>query len=500
VPHVPPRPTVSADDLRALCLVRAFEQVDRDGLILSGLERERASRRALLEPEQVTDPAGRATFLVRRAQELAALSGERASSASALLAASRADLPALGLALAALAVGLATNAQQGRRISVLAFPLLGALLWNLAVYAALLVQAARGARATASAPARGLVLRSARALISSRLRRRLLPARAETAALEVGAAGVFAELWLSSASALIGARLRRALHLAAALLVAGMVAGMYLRGLVLEYRATWESTFLGERAVQTVTDIVLGPARALSGIATPPLASLRAPASADAAPWIHLWALTALIVVILPRLLLWGLDTLRSRSLARALPLDLEEPYYRRLLAPVGAGVRVELAPYATRLTPRAGEVLRELAHDLFGARADVVQRAALDYGSPADVLTLEGAGACAVLVFNLAQTPELEVQARFLGELSARLSASQRLLVVIDGGAYAERLGADTAAQTRLAERRRTWDRAAREAQLPVLHLDLSAPLDEDALARAGAALWTASARARVP
>ena len=272
---------------------------------------------------------------------------------------------------------------------------------------------------------------------------------------------------------------------------------MYLRGLVVEYRATWESTFLGDAAAEALVGLVLAPARALSGIAMPPLAPLRWPESGEAAPWIHLWAWTALLFVIAPRTLLWLIETARVARLSWALPLDLEAPYYRRLLAAQGgAGQHVEVAAYAGTLGPRAYERLRELLHDLLGARAEVTQRAAVEYGTEAESLAPAREDACLVLVFALAQTPELEVQVRLLEELRASLRPGQRLLVVVDSAGYLERLGAGEEARARLAERRRAWDRATRETQLAVLHLDLGSAPDDDALVRAGEALWTAGGR----
>jgi hypothetical protein len=270
---------------------------------------------------------------------------------------------------------------------------------------------------------------------------------------------------------------------------------MYLRGIAFEYRAQWESTFLGEGAAEALLATLLGPASRLSGIELPDLDGLRASeGSGPAAPWIHLWAITAGLFVAAPRLALASFDALRAGALARGLPLDLDEAYWRRLRGPGGgAGVRVLVAPYGAGLAPRAADRLRLLLHDLLGARAEIVQAEPLPYGAEADALEVPDAQACLVVVFGLAQTPELEVHGRLLGDLRAHLASGGRLLAVVDGGSYAQRLGEGAAARERLAERRRAWDRAAREAQLTLLHLDLSVGLDEGALERAEAALWTA-------
>jgi hypothetical protein len=375
-------------------------------------------------------------------------------------------------------------------------------VWNLAVYAFLLVAWLRGlgrSDLTAARPV-GLVRRLVQSRLGARLVRLLPGDGARTAITQVGAR--FADLWVAAARPLLAARVRVVLHLSAAALVLGLVAGMYLRGIAFEYRAQWESTFLGEEAAQSLLAILLGPASRLSGIELPALAGIGAfEGSPDggggpAAPWIHLWAITAALFVLLPRLALAGFDAVRAQRLARALPLDLSEPYWRRLQAPGGPGQRALVVPYGAALAPRAADRLRLLLHDVLGARAEIVQAEALAYGAEAEALETSGDSGCLVLVFSLAQTPELEVHARLLSELRAGAAGGARMLVVVDGSSYSERLGDSAAARERLAERRRAWERAAREAGLDVLHAELSAGAPEDLLERAEAALWTAPER----
>ncbi len=142
-------------------------------------------------------------------------------------------------------------------------------------------------------------------------------------------------LWARHAAPLTGARLALLLHTAAAGLALGLVVGLYLRGLVLDYRAGWQSTFLDAATVQRVLGWLLQPASALTGIAVPDVAPLRvgpgADASATAAPWIHLLATTLALAVLLPRLLLAWRASARARNLARHFPLALDTPYFESL-------------------------------------------------------------------------------------------------------------------------------------------------------------------------
>ena len=65
--------------------------------------------------------------------------------------------------------------------------------------------------------------------------------------------------WARVAAPLYAARAARILHLAAAALALGVIAGLYVRGLAFEYRATWESTFLDPAQVRALLAAALAP-------------------------------------------------------------------------------------------------------------------------------------------------------------------------------------------------------------------------------------------------
>ena len=86
----------------------------------------------------------------------------------------------------------------------------------------------------------------------------------------------FAALWLERSRGLATRRAETLLHAAAAALALGLIAGLYLRGLVFDYRAGWESTFLTPEAAHAVVSTLLAPAARLSGIALPDVAAFAA--------------------------------------------------------------------------------------------------------------------------------------------------------------------------------------------------------------------------------
>ena len=119
----------------------------------------------------------------------------------------------------------------------------------------------------------------------------------------------FAAQWGELSRPLLFLRAKRLLHLAAALLAIGLIIGLYVRGIVFRYEAGWESTFLGPRSAYALVSALYGPASAASGIpygSVGEIAELRWTATGgggDAAPWIHLIAITAVLYIVLPRLL-----------------------------------------------------------------------------------------------------------------------------------------------------------------------------------------------------
>src|SRR5690606_4893240 len=401
----------------------------------------------------------------------------RHSALRAALAAVRLRLPGWPVLLVTVAAGFTADALGSeRRINLLAFPLLVLLLWNLAMYALGLVGPLLAGRERAA----GLAQAVARAG-GWLARRRIAGAAPDEARWLAASLRRFAALWSAQAAPLLAARVRRLLHLGALGFAAGIVAGMYVRGLAFEYRASWESTFLDPPQVARLLGVVLGPAAsgldllrpdarppATSLLAEPSIAALRAPGSGPAATWIHLWALTAGAAIGVPRALLATRESLRARRLAARLAPPLDEPYFLRLRAPErGAGVHVEVIPYSHKLAPASQDALLELLHELFGNRARIAVREPLAYGDEAPPAP-EGPAHARVVVFNLAQSPEEEVHGVFLHALRAAreaLSPPPALLVLLDEEPYRARV--DAAGAERLAQRRRAWARVGRAADL---------------------------------
>lgn len=342
--------------------------------------------------------------------------------------------PGFWLALPAAFLGLSgAGLAAGNDLNVLAPPLLGLLLWQLAVYALLALRATKGAAPGDSGRLTPLALR--------------LPG--PWTGLDGPAAGRLAERWLRVAGTIVARRLAAALHLAAAALALGAVAGLYLDGLATAYQARWESTFLGPDSVALLVRTVLGPASALTGIALPDAEGFAAlgDEGLPAAPWIHLWATTLLLSTVVPRLLL---ATLATRA-GHGRPTLEEDPWLRRQLALLrGRTLAVTVQPLGYRPAARSHERLAEALLDAFGAHLLADRREPLPWdaeATPPDAMAEE-----LVVMVSAAQTPEEEVH----GPLLDGLAGGRPLLVAVDVEAYgadARRRASRIAAWTRLAE-----------------------------------------------
>lgn len=520
---------MNEDDARAVLLLGAFE---RQGALHAD-DAHWAGREARRQTGEAASPA---QWLVRRARLGLGRLAERDATLKPVLAGAlrpAGRLPVLLALVAAFALGLGADALgPGRHVNLLALPLLGLLAWNLAVYLLLagggllrlLRRAGPGDAAGDAAPweawhagqrpvAAGLRRWLLQQLAGAQRQLVKLAATPEAAAARVPLLGTvspqrqqralaaFAADWAAYTAPVTAWRGAALLHGAAALLALGLLAGLYARGLVLGYRAGWDSTFLGAEQVQLLLQWLLGPASLLAGLPLPDAAGLEGLRLADgggggegAAPWIHRWALTVVVLVVLPRLALAAWALWRARQLARRLPVP-DDPALQHLLQAQQPDSRpVAVLPYNYRLDAarraalgpalagwlgpglrcRLQPVLAMGAEDrpeewLPAALAAVPAQSADADGTPLGWFSDRGnaSGGAAppmllVLLFPLAATPERESHGAVVQALQKALAAvpqpRPQLRVAVDESGYRQRLaGAD--AQQRLAQRRAAWE-----------------------------------------
>lgn len=467
---------MNESDARSALLLRACETTPHDSIHWTENDRAWATQAA----QRVEGEHASADSLIARRARLGVerLCSRDAAALRALRAVTWRPWIGWVLALLALAAGVATDAlAHARSINVLAPPLLAVLAWNLTVYLLLALRAA--ACLAGSAPRQPGPLRR----WGARITHALASARRGASSPIAG----FLQAWTAASAPLTLSRVTRILHMAALAFAAGALLGIYLRGFAFEYRAGWESTFLDAGTVHRIIATVLGPASRISGIALPDaagIAALRLPASTgeNAARWIHLYALTVSLFVILPRALLALWHFARERRLAARFPLPLDEGYFQAIVrAHRGEAALVHVVPYSYRPGPQAALGLNALMVQAYGVRVLLTIAPVVPFGGEDtldDALFPAQPAALVALLFSLTATPEQENHSAFIDTVAQRLPLAVPLAVIVDESAFRQHFGVrDTAAapaNARLDERREAWRRMLAANGREALFVDL--------------------------
>jgi hypothetical protein len=272
-----------------------------------------------------------------------------------------------GLLVLAFALGVILSLLDGGRgINIFAPPLVALIAWNLLAYVLMLGRTRRGGASLSSAggPANPTATPAAPVVspvapswfgrfyarwVRQRLESLLGHSTRFNAPLAPGLRR-FAADWFDIAQPLFFLRARRLLHLAAALMALGLVAGYYFRAFVLRSAAGWEGgRFLMAETTHVLLTALYGPASLLSGIPIPAaqeIAKLRwsapsLPGVGEPATWVHLIAWTAALYIVLPRLIATGVTTLSLWQLSRRFTLPSGVAgYVRTLLAAARHGAQ----------------------------------------------------------------------------------------------------------------------------------------------------------------
>ena len=485
---------MTEDDARRIELVRAVELEDREAGLLTREDREQADHCARAASGSLKGRRFEQVFIAARADFAAARVISRHKWLADLLKRSRwhgwigVIVPLVALGVGALANEFGTD----KRMDLIAVPLLGTIAWNIFVYFWIVVAGLAGrakGRQAAADPLAALLAR-----IGSFGRRD----PTEGTATE-RAAALFGARWTELTAPLNAARAVRTLHLSAALFATGLIGGIYIRALVIEYRAGWESTFLGPEAVRAILSAVLGPASWLSGVAIPPLPIISAmrwtgaeTGGVNAAPWIHLYTLTLAGLVIAPRLLLAGWQGMAGFRLARNLPVAGREDFYiRRVLRASGASPgRARVTPYAYHPGEETRRRLAAALQAVLGDGADVRFDEPIGYGAEehwAATHSPDPADDYHLLFFTLSSTPEAENHGQLassLAQMRAHAGQGQIIGALVDESPYRVHFAGQTGLDERVATRLEGWRTVLAPAGILPIGVDLS-NLENDALAK---------------
>ena len=488
------------EDARNFLLVRAIESEDTSEALLTREDRQAATAAALADTGLAGRRGDQRFLATRSAFALTRLTARFPAIAHAARATRWPSWVNWAIPLAAFAIGIATNEiDGGKRLNIIAFPLFGVIAWNLAVYVLIALHAAgrlvtrRGQGDTPSWTTR------LAARIAGVARRYQDPHQPVGRAI-----ARFAREWSNYAGALTYARASRVLHLAAAALAAGILAGMYLRALGIEYRAGWESTFIGAETLHWLLGGLLAPATMLTGIAVPDATGLAAlrwglPANGEnAGPWIHLFATTAALFVIVPRLVLAAWSAVSAARLGHFFAVPGREDFYvRRLLRDAaGGGNRVRVVPYG--FTPPDGQrrVLDRMLTATFGDGTRISTDPAIAYGEEEEWLgrtSPREEDDYLMILFNLASTPEAENQGALVAGVKKSLDerhGGTGFAVILDETAYRQRLAGQAGAEDRIETRRLAWERMLAPSVAKPIGVDLGDEASPEQIRRLEVAL----------
>lgn len=467
-------------DARRMLLVRAIEQSDSQAGLLTQDDRSHIGAAAQFEPPgSRPGPAG---FIARRAALALERLGPRYPVVAKVEGLARwprwIEPPLLVFALGFGWAG--TTIFELKQLNLINTPLLAALLWNAVVYLVIITMLLRRLISDRAAPEkRGPVAYVIDRAMTPRLKLRAQPVLAAALAR-------FTSDWLSIAAPLNAARVHRGLHLAAAAVGTGIILGIYTAGLNVAYRAGWESSILSVETVHRGLQLVFGAASQLTGIELPTLAQLQAlnfergSPGERAEPWMHLIAVTALLFIVVPRLVLAGVHAARAAQLRRGLRVPGKEDFYVRTLLRTAAGssASVRVIPYSYSVSDETIDRLRRLVTRVLGERTQLTVEASIPYGGEDEWLSSAGSALDSedhiIVLFNLSATPEAENHGALVLGLRDRLKTSgAAVAVVLDETNMRRNLGVQ--GEARVVSRRTAWQAMLHVHAVDPVALDLS-------------------------
>ena len=421
-------------DVRHLLLAQSVEESDSNETVLPDAERELASNAAGAPLAESASEKKQQTFLILRAERVVSFLEPRFPSIAAAVKGAplgRFRLFSLGVIIAALIVGFLTN-ELGLpgKINILSFPLIGIVLWNFVIYLreifGLFCSKKEGAT-NVGALGRWLVANpfSEKQNADDKTSDEPVEIRQSVA--------LFRKNWFRALITVMTARVKSLLHCAAALLAAAAIGGMYVKGLANEYNAVWASTFFTAEMLLPFLKGVLGPASAVSGIALPNLDQLVAMKNSptnegeNAARWIHLYAVTMGIFVILPRLVLAFVWKGRSKLSEKIIPFRSYAPaFFDRLLAvSMGDALKIAVLPYAHNPSATMRQKIEKDAEDIIGGAVTLEWLEPIAFGEE-EGFSFEGWPADLIVAFNFASTPENETHGALLKNIEQSVRESE--------------------------------------------------------------------------
>ncbi len=497
---------MNESDARKVLFVRALESGDPAGLVLPKADRLIATRKAqrpevvISEDKSTPRPLNQKeeSFFVRRAESLIQTLKQCCPDARLDLGEMqwKGWITALLFGLAFFLGFLANEFESGKRLNLLAFPVMGMLIWNFAVYGYIGFLQIRGTiKRDSSVVFNGPIINALSRMATRHLKRNRVTS--DRTSILNRCFQNFTLEWTRLSSLIYKNQVTRVMHVCAVLFAVGIIGGMYIRGVTTEYYAGWESTFLEPETVQKIMGTVLMPAAHLTGQQLPTLERIKAIQWRDrrvgenAAEWIHLLAKTIFLFIVLPRGFLFFIALKRERRLRSHFPIpSAEDSYFRGLLtARAGEREHILVIPYTIELTDKQMEVMRSLIDQSFGWKTQIEFHDSIPYDSE-DTLFTEVVGRTMasteylIILFNLSSTPEYEIHGAFVKSLKEAISmdnSTKHLIITIDESYFVSRFSRQENGKERVESRKKLWENTVSTDTLKPIFINLHNPDVDD-------------------
>ncbi len=458
-------------DVRKILLLHALETSEDGEIAFSDSEKTRAASDAGAPLVKSADTRRQDVFLADRADALLEVISPKhgiiEEKLSGDLTGKRFGIFAAAIFVLAVIIGFLTN-ELGpeKRINILAFPLLGILLWNLIVYVReLWLVFCPMDKLFSGGPLNWISEFFVRAGKSISVEEDEVGSGIQLAIRK------FEAEWNRLILPLWGSRTKVVLHVTAILLAGSAIAGMYVNGLANEYLAVWESTFFSDgEQLQPFLNTVLGPASAISGDPLPDASALNkirwtsengtGTTGENAARWIHWYAITIGIFILIPRLVFAAIWQVRSISYSNRIPYQqVDSRYFDHLLSvSTGTSKELKLVSYAHRATGESQVKIHRALEDWYQRPVVITSSEFLEFGDEDDAkekIPRDREGV--LLLLNFAATPERETH---LSVIRAFLEEDEEgpVTVLLDADSFDRKNSSFSDGEERKEERLNSW------------------------------------------
>ncbi len=493
-------------DARKVLFVRAVEMGDPAGSVLPRADRLIATRKAK-RPEVVISEANSTprplnkeeeSFFLRRAELLIQTLKKRCPDYQIDLKGIqwKGWFTALFFILAFFSGFIANEFESGRRLNLLAFPVMGMLIWNFAAYGYIgfsYIQSIFNKNSTIIFKGPIINILSS---MATRQRHRNRVSNEPSSILNRCFRDFTLE-WSRLSSRIYKNHAARVMHVCAVLFAVGIIGGMYMRGVTTEYYAGWESTFLEPETVQKLMKSIFMPAAMLTGQPLPTLERIKdiqwkeLQVGENAAGWIHLFSKTLFLFVVIPRGFLFFIAHRQERKFRAHFPIPpVNDAYFREsLTARPGQREHIIVIPYTIEITGKHMEVLRSLFDQSFGWKTQIEFNDTIPYGgnnkmSTEFVTRKMGSAGYLVILFNLSSTPEHEIHGAFVNSFAESVStgnSTKQLLIAIDESHFVSRFSRQMNGKERLESRRKLWEKTIAGGTTKPIFVNLHNPDVDD-------------------